>query len=189
MTTSPPPVKKKENTFVKAVGDLVILGLLLAGAGFGGYFWGTHQQLAPVLKVGPGTPGTTLPPKAADAATATETVKKRKFWLASSGTEYIGYSITAKVNDTTVDNFYAGGKIVDVTPYVQPGTNTVEFEAKQLGSEYNKHVGDSNSKLTLNLVSGTSMSDNYKQSDVLAKFERNAAETDNQTDTVKFVGE
>lgn len=193
MTTAP-PVKKKENTIVKAIGDLVILALLLAGAGFGGYFWGTHQQLAPVLKVGLGTPGTFTPTAAAAGSSTTSpdapaAHKKHKYWLSSSGTDWIGYSIVTKVNDTAVDSFFGPGKIVDVTSLVKPGQNTIEFEAKQLGSEYNHHAGDAGSTLTLQLVSGSSISDSFKPSDVLLGFKRNAAQTDGANETMHFNGE
>jgi hypothetical protein len=49
--------KKKGNGILRAMMDLFIILLLITGAGAGGYFWGIHQQLAPVLKVGIGTPG------------------------------------------------------------------------------------------------------------------------------------
>src|ERR1700733_3679540 len=122
---------KKGNTFLRAIGDLVILCLLLAGSGFGGYFWGTHQQLAPIQKVPPGTPGaisangasSIFPSKSdqaksdqsksdsqsnserasnsSDQSSSDKPHSKKKFWISSSGTDYTGYSITVKVNDTT----------------------------------------------------------------------------------------
>lgn len=44
-------------TIQGAMVDLFVLALMLAAAGFGGYFWGTHQKLAVVDLVPPGTPG------------------------------------------------------------------------------------------------------------------------------------
>jgi hypothetical protein len=213
-------LKKKENTILKALGDLLILCLLLAGAGFGGYFWGIQQQLAPVKKVPPGTPGaiSLMPPKNAAASTASsdsdskqnqadkvesdavETApsaqaathhsqNKRKFWITSTGLDYIGYSITVKVNDTPVDNFFGPGKSVDITRLVKHGQNTVECEAKELGEQYNKHAGDANANLTLRVVSGPNITDSFKSKDVLLTYKRTADQTDDATDTLHFSGE
>jgi hypothetical protein len=214
---TPSPSTKKGNSFLRAMGDLCILALLLIGAGFGGYFYGNHQQLAPLQKVPPGTAGANqfMPPKeptdvstnsaahsnaskpetgasSPSSAAATPSSKahgKRKFWIASNGTDYIGYSITVKVNDTPVDNFFGPGKSVDITRLVKPGSNTVELDAKQLGDQYNKHSGDASAALVLHVVSGPSVSDNYKSSDVLLTYKRNATQTEDATDTLSFTGE
>ena len=221
MTNAPPG--KKSNSFLRALGDLVILGLLLIAAGAGGYFWGIHQQLAPVEKVGAETPGaitaggSSLPPPKSEAKTSTKTNVKsdsstqtaktteqntsassvseekntgsRKFWISSSGADYTGYSITVKVNDNAVDNFFGPGKNVDVTRLVKSGDNSVVFEAKELGDQYNKHVGDANSVLTLQVVSGPHVTDSYKKSDVLLSYSRTAAQTDDATATKNFTKE
>ena len=202
---------KKGNSFLRAIGDLVILCLLLAGSGFGGYFWGTHQQLAPVQKVPPGTPGaiapgspSIFPSKSVDSqssgaskpndpsseqAAADKPQSKRKFWISSSGTDYTGYSITVKVNDTTVDNFFGPGKNVDITRFVKSGDNNVVLEAKELGKDYNKHSGDSASALILKVVSGPTMTDNFKSSDVLLTYKRTAAEDEDFNNTLHFSGD
>jgi hypothetical protein len=237
------PEGKKENTILKAFTDLVILALLLTGAGFGGYFWGVHQQLAPVLKVGVGWPGALPPPISpkdvgkkeggqtaatgnagstaaaapADAAktagtgsktsgaassesaskseesSAGETAKEaargsKKYWITSSGIDYIGYAITVKVNGTPVDSFFGPGKTIDVSRLVKAGDNTLEFDAKEMGDQYNKHTGDASSKLILQLVSGAHVSDTFKKSDVLASFQRTAADTEDSDDTQHFSG-
>ena len=247
------PADKKMNPFLRAMVDLVILGLFLVGAGFGGYFWGIHQQLAPVVKVAAGTPGA-LPPGAlqptpvgstaaspsgkkgetaasgtsaaaasaaattagsaasgstpssegakttgsaasaaashpAAVASAEKTKSKKKFWIASSGVDYIGYSITAKVNGTAIDSFFGPGKIVDITHLVKPGDNTLVCDSKQMGDQYNKHSGDAKSKLTLQLVSDAHISDSFKKSDVLLSYERSAADTEDDSDTLHFTGE
>jgi hypothetical protein len=213
---TPAPSVKKSSSFLRAIGDLCILALLLVGAGFGGYFYGIHQQLAPLQKVPPGTAGAAqfMPPTAADASTnsathanasksetaasspssaaatgATKAHGKRKFWIASSGSDYIGYSITVKVNDSQVDSFFGPGKSVDVTQLVKPGSNTVELDAKDLGKDYNNHKGDASAVLVLHLVSGPSVTDNYKPSDVLLTYKRNATQTEDATDTLNFTGE
>ena len=200
--------------FLRAMGDLVILALLLVASGAGGYFWGIHQQLAPLEKVAPGTPGTSpmtpLPPPKTDAVKvqtgeSSNPVKTRensvaeeqshekqvlkKFWISSSGADYTGYSITVKVNDNAVDNFFGPGKNVDVTRLVKSGENSVVFDAKELGDQYNKHTGDSKSILTLQLVSGPHVSDSFKKSDVLLSYSRSAAQTDDASDTLKFTKE
>lgn len=207
MTQNVSPSGKKGNAFVRAIGDLLILALLLAGAGFGGYFWGTHQQMAPVAKVAPGTPGAipsifpakssgseaqpAPPPKPTEAASESsgsdKPKGKKKFWISSSGVEYIGYVINVKVNDTSVDNFF--GKNVDVTRYVTSGDNSISFEAKEMGSEYNKHKGDASSALVLHLVSGPNLTDNFKPSDVLLTYRRNASEDEGFNNTLHFSGD
>jgi cytoskeletal protein RodZ len=75
------PGKKSTLQVIKgALVDLFVLALLLAAAGFGGYFWGTHQKLAVVDLVPPGTPGAreavnqigaTKAPESASASQAT----------------------------------------------------------------------------------------------------------------------
>jgi len=197
--------KKKGQEFVKAMLDLVILALLLAGAGFGGYFWGLHERLAPIQEVPPGTANALQPAAVSAAPTPAPPVKtvsepktaepvasapaktgKTKYWIASTGEEYIGYSITAKVNGNAVDSFFGPGKNVDVTRYVKPGDNAVTFEAKALGDQYNKHDGDANSVLTLQLVKGPHVQEEFKASDVLVTYKRNATESQDYNDTEHF---
>jgi hypothetical protein len=208
MTQKP---KGKGSEILRALADFVIVCLLIAGAAFGGYFWGTHQRMAPIADVPPGTPGAisqpatvTMPPAAAHSAqgqpsttasnsssteNAAPPAMNRKYWLASSGSDYIGYSITAKVNGTPVDNFYGPGKTVNITNLVKHGENTVVFDAKSLGSDYNKHSGDSSSVLTVQVVNGNSVQENYKASDVLASYKRSAADSGDSSDTFHFNGD
>jgi len=197
---------------LRVMTDLLIIALLITGAGFGGYMYGTHQQLAPIMKVASGTPGALPPPiiSAKSSATAnpaeakpsagqTETApsadtkaathSKSKYWITSSGTDYIGYSITVKVNDTPIDSFFGPGKIVDVTGLVKPGDNTLLCEAKQMGEQYNKHTGEAQYKLTLQLVSGDHISDNFSKSAVLRTYECSAADTEDKTETMHFTGD
>lgn len=196
--------KKKGQELVKALLDLVILALLLAGAGFGGYFWGLHERLAPIQEVPPGTanalqpsavaatpapaPKTvTEPTKAADpVASAPAKNSKTKYWISSSGVDYIGYSITAKVNGNAVDSFFGPGKNVDVTRYVKKGDNALTFEAKAMGDQYNQHDGDASSILTLQLVKGAHVQDEFKSADVLVTYRRNATEKEDFNDTEHF---
>lgn len=196
-------VKQKGNEMVKAMFDLLILGLLLGGAGFGGYFWGIHERLAPIQNVPPGTENA-LPASAVSvapikteskptevkgddsAAEKSPPKSKAKYWIASSGVDYTGYSITVKVNDTPVDNFFGPGKSVDVTRFVNQGDNEVNFEAKSLGEQYNKHKGDAASTLTVQLVSGPHIQENFKPSDVVLSYKRNASESEDFNDTKHF---
>jgi hypothetical protein len=199
--------KPKGNEILKALVDLVILVLLLGAAGFGGYFYGIHQQLAPVQKVAAGTPGaiaavSSLPPPVSGSTTpattatttppppvpATPAAAKHKYWIASSGSDYIGYSILVKVNDTQVDNFFGPGKSVDITNLIKPGDNTVTFEAKSLGDEYNKHSGDKNAVLTVRVIGGPFIQENYKPSDILAAFRRSATDSGDTTDALTITG-
>lgn len=49
--------KGKGPNVLGALMDFLILVLLIGGAGFGGYYWGTTQRMAPVQMVPAGTPG------------------------------------------------------------------------------------------------------------------------------------
>lgn len=246
-----------KKTLVGAFFDFIILVLLVGAAGFGGYFWGINQKLAPVQMVAPGTPGAVsatgfvIPglPKigtansAASAATtpgsngqsansansdkaagsgnssgadstaatgggsanssttgdgggsksdndgASAPRGKVKYWLTSSGADYCGYSITVQVNGQSVDSFFGPDKLVDVTKLVHKGQNTLQMEAKYLGEQYNKHPGDKNYKLTVKLVKGPHVQDDYQAKDVLTSYTRNAGETQDANDTLEFVGD
>jgi hypothetical protein len=237
------PAKNPGKELLLAFRDLCILALLWAGAGFGGYFWGIHERLAPVRTVPPGTPGAPPPPVVAPPLTATLTGTatqtgtapaaqpgtgtttpasqpagtptpetpaanppassavsvshapaakahaKLKYWITSSGTDYIGYSVTVKVNDTPVDNFFGPGKLMDITRLVKAGNNTVVYEAKALGDQYNKHAGDAKAALVLELVSGPHVQEQFKPADVIHTYKRTAAENQDFTDSVSFTGD
>lgn len=192
----------KGSDLFKAFVDLVILALLMVGAGFGGYWYGMHERLAPVKNVAPGTPGavpaaavtqapasttTTVPATATDATPkAAEAEKKEKFWVTSSGANMIGYQIVVSVNDQPVDGWVSPGKTLDITPYVRHGENSVAFNAKQLGDNYNKHKNDSKAKLTLQVVKGPHVTETFDKKDVLLTYTRNAAETEEYNDTLTF---
>lgn len=201
-------VKTKGNEFVKAMLDLLILTLLVGGAGFGGYYLGIHERLAPVQSVPPGTANALPPPiapvlpeKGENVLSETKATPKPdqpapvkhtaaksplKYWLSSSGADYTGYSITVKVNDTPVDNFFGPGKNVDVTRFVKSGDNEVNFECKALGEQYNKHPGDAASELVVQIVSGPHVQDDFKPSDVALTYKRNAAESEDINETKHF---
>lgn len=199
-------VKQKGNELVKAMLDLLILALLMGGSGFGGYFLGIHERLAPVQSVPPGT-ANALPPASASSAPPAAVKKdakagdspvesadkakaanaKVKYWISSSGVDYTGYSITVKINDTPVDNFFGPGKNVDITRFVKEGDNEVTFESKALGAQYNKHPGDAASILTVQLVSGPHVQENYEPSAVVLSYARNASESDDVNDTKHFI--
>jgi hypothetical protein len=215
MTQKPGGGGIKGGDVVRALIDLVILALLVCGAAFGGYWYGIHERLAPVQAVAPGTPGA-LPPTAvlpipgqpaatttatsktatpaasttttttAAAPVATSNPRHNKFWITSSGADKIGYVVTVKVNDTAVDNFFAPGKTIDITRLIRHGENEITFEAKKTEG-YQKHAGDKNKQLIIQLVSGPKVQEEFKPSDVLATYKRNAAETEEEyTDTKTF---
>jgi hypothetical protein len=203
----------KGGDLFKALIDLVILALLMVGAGFGGYWYGVHERLAPVKSVAPGTPGaqpatavstapvttpagtaapvtmpnSTTPASTTATATApTATPKKMKYWIASSGTDWVGYNITVNVNDKAVDSFFIANKIIDITKYVQHGENSISFQAKDMGDKYNKHKNDSKAQLKLQLVHGPAITEDFKPSDVILSYSRNAAESEDKNDTLSF---
>lgn len=196
---------------MRAIGDLLLLLLMLGASGGAGYWFGTIQRMAPVQLVGAGTPGAvpttpnTVAPKSGggkpeetdeqpeETVTVTPTpapssTKKhsKKFWIASSGSDYIGYSIKVTVNDQDVDNFFAPGKAVDITRLLKKGDNSITFNAQELEEKFNAHKGDDSKKLILNLVSGPVIQENYKPGDVVLSYQRNAAQTENDTQTMKF---
>ncbi len=194
----------------RAIGDLLLLLLMLGASGGAGYWFGTIQRMAPVQLVGPGTPGAisatpnTVTPKnggkpenVEEQAEETVTVNSnpaasatkkhgKKYWIASTGSDYIGYSIKVTVNDQDVDNFFAPGKAVDITRLLKKGENSVTFNAQGLEEKFNAHKGDSSKKLVLNLVSGASVQENYKPSDVVLSYQRNAAQSENDSQTFTF---
>ncbi|MBX9689876.1 MAG: hypothetical protein K2X27_24410, partial [Candidatus Obscuribacterales bacterium] len=188
---------KKGPNILGALMDLLILVLLVGAAGFGGYYLGTMQKMAPIQAVAPGTPGaiTAVETKSTPAAelksassenksaeskkpessttkstekdpveSTEESAKKTeklKYWICSSGSDYMGYAITVKVNGKAVDNFFGPDKTIDITKMVKSGDNTITFEAKNLGASYNKHKGDEQAELLLQVVSGPYVQENF----------------------------
>ncbi len=214
-------------TVLGALSDFLIICLMVGGAGFGGYYVGMNQRLAPVVLVPPGTAGARSEPSAAPApnnkpagsdathdgggentgkkdgaaaaaslhgteaaaqkkSNAVDKNAKMRYWLISSGEDYCGYSVTVNVNNNPVDSFFGPDKIVEVTKLVKPGENQVRFEAKALGEQYNKHTGDAAYAVTVKLVKGTHMQDNFAAKDVLMSYSRNASETQDFNDVTNF---
>ncbi len=111
---------------------------------------------------------------------------KLKYWLASDGADYCGYSITVKVNGTPVDAFFGPDKIIDVTKLVHKGSNTIAFEAKALGEQYNKHTGDSSYAVTVRLIQGPHVQETYSSKDMLMSYTRTAADTEDNNEVKHF---
>lgn len=209
----------KGSDIFKALIDLIILALLMVGSGFGGYWYGVHERLAPVKNVAPGTPGalpasavtpvapgtqpaptaatpatsstatttTTATPTAPSTATTTSApaASSEKFWITSSGTDYIGYNITVSVNGSPVDSFYGPDKTINLTRFVKHGENTITFDAKNMPN-INKHKGQPTAMLTLKLVHGPKITDEFKPGDVLLSYTRNAGQTEDDTKELTF---
>lgn len=72
---------------------------------------------------------------------------------------------------------------------MKKGENTITFDAKQLGKNYNKHKNDKDSKLTLQLVSGPSVQEDFDPSAVITTYTRQATETEDFNDSEHFVKE
>lgn len=205
----------KKNEFVRAIIDLIILALLIVGAGLGGYWYGLHERVVPVEWVPKGTEGAVAEsvikeaarsnpapdpdpdPKAkaeskaqaanlAEKTTESKKTDKVKYWLTSSGSDFIGYSITVFVNGEQVDGFFGPGKIVDISSRVKPGDNSIRFDSKQLGEDYNKHDGDAKSELVVKLVNGPKITEDFDSKNVIVTYKRNAAETTDFKDTKHF---
>lgn len=112
---------------------------------------------------------------------------KKKYWVASSGSDYIGSSVTVVVNGQPVDNFFGPGKLVDVSRFVKKGPNLITFDSKVLDDEYNQHLGNSKFDLTLKLVSGASVREDFDSNSVLLSFKRTAADLEDGSNTLDFV--
>ena len=126
--------------------------------------------------------------KASNPATvkASKATLKEKFWIASSGHDYIGSSVTVVVNGHPVDNFFGPGKLIDISKHVKSGLNELSFESKILADDYNQHLGNNEYDLTLKLVSGSSVREDFEPSAVLLTFKRTAADVEDSVDTMKF---
>ena len=110
----------------------------------------------------------------------------KKFFLASSGNEYVGSSVTVSVNSHPVDQFFGPGKYVDVTNKVKKGSNELTFDSHVLPDEYNQHLGDNSFSLTLQLVSGDQIKGNFQPSDVMLTYKRTAADIEDGHNKMNF---
>lgn len=195
---------------LRAIGDLLLLLLMLGAAGGAGYWYGTIQRMAPVQMVGPGTPGAkndspnAVQSKSLESKSDVATDEQgddsisvtpvpsenkrhgKKVWIASTGSDYIGYTIAVTVNDQPVDNFFAPGKAVDITGLLKKGDNAITFNAHELEEKFNAHKGDASKKLVLNVVTGPAISELYKPADVVLSYQRNASQTENDTQSFNF---
>lgn len=166
---------------------IFIMLLLIIGAGAGGYFFGTFQKFAPVEYVPPGTPGA----QSSGVATAGGVnnaggVLKKKYWLYSYGNDHVGYNITVSINGQRAGQFNTDGREVDVTRFVKPGDNTINFDAAVLPDGMREHAGNSSYALTIHLYSGNVVGQSAGRDEIL-KYSRNAAEFDPHNDTMSFI--
>lgn len=123
---------------------------------------------------------------AKDAKDSKKAALKKKYFVASSGSDYIGSSVTVVVNGQPVDNFFGPGKLVDVSRFVKKGPNQITFDSKVLDDEYNQHLGNSKFDLTLKLVSAAAVREDFEPSSVLLTFKRTAADLDDGSNTLDF---
>lgn len=124
--------------------------------------------------------------KAGKDSKDTRSALKRKYWVASSGSDYIGSSVTVVVNGQPVDNFFGPGKLVDVSRFVKRGPNRITFDSKVLDDEYNQHLGNDKFDLTLKLVSGANVREDFDSNSVLLSFKRTAADLEDGSNTLDF---
>ncbi|MGD9684315.1 MAG: hypothetical protein AB7W16_24390 [Candidatus Obscuribacterales bacterium] len=111
----------------------------------------------------------------------------RKFYIVSRGSEYIGSSITVSINNRPIDNFFGPGKLVDISPLVRKGKNTIAFDSKVMDDEYNQHLGDKSFALSLDLVAGPEVTEKVEPGSVLVTYQRTGADVDADTKKVDFV--
>ncbi|MBK9144947.1 MAG: hypothetical protein IPM23_20840 [Candidatus Melainabacteria bacterium] len=111
----------------------------------------------------------------------------RKFYIVSRGSDYIGSSITVSINNRPIDNFFGPGKLIDISPLVRKGKNTIAFDARVMDDEYNQHLGDSSFALALDLVAGPEVTEKVEPGSVLVTYQRSGADVDADTKKVDFV--
>lgn len=111
---------------------------------------------------------------------------KLKYWLVSSGTDYVGYQIIVNINDQPVDNFFGPGKLIDVTRFVKHGDNTITFDSKNMGEKYNKHKSDSKAELKVQLVAAPHLKESWSAKEILASAAQNATDSEDDTQTFHF---
>lgn len=149
---TPPPKKKGNGTFFIFV--LVLVGL----AGAVGFGVGFTQTFVPVQGgatafLGPGL--------------------KHQYFIHTSGSTQVPYSVTVSVNGHRLPEVASGGKIVPITDFVIKGRNKVMFEAKKLpAGMYDKDIG----WIDVSVVEGTATNDGYKDGQDLVKYQRKASE-------------
>jgi hypothetical protein len=170
-----------------AKGILIML-LLIVGAGAGGYFFGTFQKFAPIEYVPLGTPGAQSGSAAAvgGGGSGPSTALKKKYWLYSYGSDHVGYNITVSINGQKAAQFNTDGREVDVTRFVKQGENQINFDAAVLPEGMREHAGNSSYYLQVHLYSGNVVGQNSGRDEIL-KYSRNAAEFDPHNDTMSFI--
>lgn len=182
-TNDKPQTPKSSGAGAMAKGILIMF-LLIIGAGAGGYFFGTYQKFAPVQNVPPGTPGAQS--TGVTVSNPGSSQLKKKYWLHSYGYDHVGFSITVLVNGQEAGQFFSDNKDVEVTKFVKPGENTIQFKAKLLPSGMREHAGEAGYYLTLYLYSGNVVGQ-ANGKDELLKYTRRANEFEDHDDTMTFL--
>jgi len=173
---------------------IVILILLIVAAGAGGYFFGTYQKFAPIETVPPGTPGAVVQTSTTTITkSAQPSALKNKYWIHTSGSDHVGYSITVFVNGQQAGKFYSPGRNVDVTRFVKTGQNQVTFQAEVLPESMNEYKGSQNPDnywLTVSVATGERLIDYPTEQAILLNYKRTSREAaDNvpYNDTLTFL--
>lgn len=220
MTTQKPvAVKPKRNPILGAISDLIVLLLLLSAAGFGGYFWGTHQRMAPVELVPSGTPGahpvSAIDKSAKPAETTSSTDTGGTTETAKESSEpappstpaattrkpgKMKYWLSSKGADMVGYSISVSVNDQPVDNFFSPGkqvdvTRLVKKGKNTVAFEaqenekFNQHKGDPNAVLVVNVVQGPVLQDEYKASDVRLTYKRNASESGNFSDNYQFTAQ
>jgi hypothetical protein len=194
MTSSPQgnPTGKKSSSGSSGMDTfkgILIMLLLIVLAGTGGYFFGAMQQLAPIRKVPPGTPGALESTPAQSGAgvqsPATSELKKH-YWIHSSGEERVGYNISITINGTPVGMVNTPKRNIDISKLVKPGVNHILFQAKSLPVSQ-RDTSNSWPALTLEIMAGDKTSEDFGKGDVLLQYARKVTETQDYNDNMEFM--
>lgn len=170
---------------------ILILVLLLVGAGAGGYFFATQQKFAPIKTVTSGTPGA-IAQQEAQAATSVSTplfgsTVKNKYWISSRGNYRVGYAITVFVNGQRAGQFSEPDRKLEISRFVKPGENQITFVAKHLPDGMIENKGASYRWLTLEVKSGNSLQSFSHDVSTLLSYKRTAAEDSDYNDQLSFI--
>jgi hypothetical protein len=178
---------KKDGSMVQGFMVLVVL-LLCSGAA--GFAVGYTQKFHPEEKVAPGAGGiaatsATTGTDVSGSSNTTPATLKKVYWIKTKGWERAGYAIKVIINGNDAGTYQTPDRLQEVTKFIKPGENKIQFIAKSLPAG-NRSDYDG-SYLELNLYQGSKYSSNgYKDGEKLVSYSRKITETDDFDDSQDF---